>query len=543
MCRPCHEAAEVPRFSWSSAALLSRVGQSTSRQCRRARAPEGCRYLLGVATLATAAFVRRVHLGSFRAFSSPLSRAAPARHALSRRRPAARSARSLRAQSSTATSEPGAQDVDDLFKSLETELSRYTPLRDDLSFLIAEGRDSAHMGLDAGIQKMCDLLAWLRTKREPGVRLPSSQGPLAVATLREAASGSEIVVLGTPHGVPGLLPEKNPVPLAVRQTILKLRPDLIAVELDKARGVKELEKLPSALWGRAAMLLPADEPQVVDTGAASQLRLDQDLVERIKSSFGAGLGSPETIVQAVRDIFSQSSDSSLAMNVLALYEFRFRKVGDWGRDATAAVEAAAKVGKPLLLCDFPQEWTLGKVVPLYNEAWVRARQQRLEYLNDGSRAVRALVAEEKILAECVLSGHGGDLPLFDYGLGLCRPAVGLVEADARALWLNERDPAMAAAVASAVGEGRARSASGGPASLKAAKRAVLVVGCNHVEGVARCLESTHGYVLVSEPVGGWEGSAAGKRSTPSSPGRRGPSSMARSRGMGRGGKRGGGRRR
>lgn len=430
-----------------------------------------------------------------------------------------------------------------MFASLETELARYTPLHEELRFLMSEGRSGAHMGLDGGIQKLRDLVAWLRGKRGPGVRLPSSQGPLAVATLRDEASGREIVVLGTAHGVPGLLPEKNPVPLAVRQTILKLRPDVVAVELDKDRGVKELEKLPSSLWGRAAVLLPAEEPQGVDQGAFSELSLDQQLVERVKSSFGDGLGSPETILEAVRDIFAESSDSSLAMNFLALYEFRFRKVGDWGRDATAAVEAAAKAGRPLLLCDFPQEWTLGKVVPLYNRAWVQSRPQRLEYLRDGSRAMRALVAEEKILQECVLSGHGGDLPLFDYGLGLCRPAVGLVEADARALWLSERDPAMAAAVAAALGEGRARSASGGAASLKAGKRAVLVVGCNHVEGVAQCLESAHGYAVVSAPSGGWEGVAASKRAAPQGPGRRGASPTTRPRGMGRGGRRGPARRR
>jgi len=439
---------------------------------------------------------------------------------------------------SSATSE-----LDDVFMSLESELSRYTPLREELHFLVSEGRSAAHLGLDAGVQKLRDLLAWLRAKRGPGVRVPSSQGPLAVAALRERSSGREIVVIGTPHGVPGLLPEKNPVPFAVRQMIAKLRPSLIAVELDKERGVKELEQLPSDLWGRAAVLLPADVPQTGDVGSALELQLDQDLVERVKSRFGEGVGSPETILQGVRDIFAQSSDSSLAMNFLALYEFRYRKVGDWGRDATAAVQAAAKAGRPLLLCDFPQEWTLGKVVPLYNRAWVQSRQQRLEYLDDGSRALRALVAEERILADCVLTGHGGDLPLFDYGLGLCRPAVGLVEADARALWLNERDPAMAAAVAVALGEGRARSASGGPASLSAGKRAVLVVGCNHVEGVAHCLESSHGYEVVPAPAGGWEGRAGGKRDASSSAGRRGPASMIRPRGMGRGGRRAGGRRR
>lgn len=329
------------------------------------------------------------------------------------------------------------------------------------------------------------------------------------------------------------------MPRAVRQAVSKLRPDFVAVELDKSRGAKYLDRLPPSLWGRAAMVLPADEAQAVLAKPTTELQIDDGLMQGIKEKLRDAPASHEAFLQATRDIFARSSDNSLAMNVFALHEFRQRCAGDWGRDAMAAVEAAAKAGKPLLFCDFPQEWTLGKVVPVYNRAWVEARQQQLDYLSDLSRALRALSAEEKILAECVVSGRGGDLPILGYGLGLCRPAVGPAEAEARTLWLAERDPAIAAAVEAAM-EGRARSASGGPASLQAARRALLVVGCNHVEGVAQHLMGAHGYEAAPEPAGGWPGSGRGTTlgsSTRGGASRRRPPSFGKRRASSRSGRR------
>lgn len=389
-----------------------------------------------------------------------------------------------------------------LFEEIEAELAKRTSLREELHFIVDEGRKAAPPP-GAGLEVFEELLTWLKALGNPVNALTvQSLGPLAVAALRHPGSGREVVILGTPHIVAGLSAEKNPVPAAVRQAIRKIRPDLVAVELDKARGNQELQKLPSSLWGRAAILLPAKELDAAAMGRIPELRMDEGLLRQVKDSLGAGPMGGEGFVRAMQEIFARSSDGSLAINFLALCEHRFRAAGDWGQDATAAVEAAAKAGTPLLFCDFPQEWTLGKVLPLYNSAWVQARRQRLDFLNDKARAVRALEAEELIRKDCVVAGHGGDLPALDYGLSLCRPAVGLVESEARILWLAERDPAMAAAVDDALA-GRARSVSGKAAVLNAAKRAVLMVGCNHVEGIAKQLIATHGYQAVATPTGGW----------------------------------------
>eukprot|EP00435_Cladocopium_sp_Y103_P075460 s386_g58.t1 len=139
---------------------------------------------------------------------------------------------------------------------------------------------------------------------------------------------------------------------------------------------------------------------------------------------------------------------------------------------------------------------------------VAARDQRLKFLEDLDVAARFLQAEEAMIRDAVMSGHGGlaafgprDLSSLDYGLGLCRPAVGFAEAATRRLWLEERDPAMANAVTSAL-EGRARILEGTEA-LGAKQRAVLQVGCCHVEGIVKSLQEQHGYKVVPEPQGGW----------------------------------------
>jgi len=410
-----------------------------------------------------------------------------------------------------------------VFDALETELARFTGLQSELQFLMAEGREAACNGGSrdaARLKPTRDYLEVLRAQNRPGVqKVPMSLGPLAVAVARHPSSGREIVILGTPHYVPGTRAEDNPVPSAVKQTIAKLKPDVVAVELDRNRGMKEVNKLPANLWGRAPVALPADQTPVAGGSMPEELKVEEELMQRIQGGLGSGPISQESTLQATRQIFADSSDRSIAMNFFALQEMCSKSAGDWGKDMSATVEAAAKAGKPLLLCDLPQERTMSQVVPIYARAFAQARQERLQYLNDGSRALLALAAEEKLFADCLLSGRGGDLPDLNYGVSLCRPAIGWVEAEAQSVWLQERDPAMAAAVDAAL-SGQARSASGDLSPLKPAKRAVLVVGCYHVRGVASCLEKAHGYQLVSAPRGGWDGPSTGTAGRPVRPGTR-----------------------
>lgn len=403
-----------------------------------------------------------------------------------------------------------------VFDALEAELARFTGLQSEVRFLVAEGREAACSGSSADaarLKPIRDYLEVLHAQKQPGVQqVPVSLGPLAVAVARHPLSGREIIILGTPHYVPGTSAEDNPVPSAVKRTIARLKPDIVAVELDRDRGMKELNNLPANLWGRAPVALPADQKPVAGGGVPEELKVDEELMQRIRGGLGSGSISQESTIQATRQIFADSSDRSIAMNFFALQEMCSRSAGDWGKDVSATVEAAAKAGKPLLLCDLPQERTMSQVVPIYARAFAQARQERLQYLNDGSRALRALAAEEKLFADCLMSGRGGDLPRLCYGIGLCRPAIGWVEAEAQSVWLQERDPAMAAAVDAAL-SGQARSASGQLSPLKPAKRAVLMVGCYHVLGVANCLEKTHGYQLVSAPKGGWDGPSGTSAST------------------------------
>eukprot|EP00913_Durusdinium_trenchii_P012874 g12089.t1 len=228
--------------------------------------------------------------------------------------------------------------------------------------------------------------------------------------------------------------------------------------------------------------------------------MDEELLKRIRAKSGKRL-SVKGYLKALRHIFIKSSASCLAMNVFALDEFRAEGYGDWGQDASATVRAACQMKTPLLLCDLPQEWTLGKVIPIYNREWVEAKASRLEFLENLESAQAFLEAEEAMIREAVMTGHGGDLPSLDYGLGLCRPAVGYAEAATRRLWLEERDPAMAKAVIAAL-EGRPCRVLFGDAINEPKQRAVLQVGCCHVEGIVAALQR-EGYEALAEPSGGW----------------------------------------
>eukprot|EP00931_Biecheleriopsis_adriatica_P120816 TRINITY_DN95910_c0_g1_i1.p1 TRINITY_DN95910_c0_g1~~TRINITY_DN95910_c0_g1_i1.p1 ORF type:complete len:509 (-),score=120.13 TRINITY_DN95910_c0_g1_i1:9-1337(-) len=424
---------------------------------------------------------------------------------------------------------PGAS-VEGLFSDLQKELSSHTPLEKELAIIVQEARtyleSELQRGEGRGVRLFEDLLAWLQSTQQP-----RSLGPLAVVALRHPSSGQEIVILGTPHCVAGLSADENPIPGAVARAIARLKPDLVAVELDAVRGTHEFEKLPAQLRGRSPVFLPEEEPAETPSepgdllgglqgffGGSShaELGVDEDLLQRVEASFGREGKSARGYIRALREIFTDSSDSCLAMNALSLDEFRFQDEGDWGRDATAAVRAAAKAELPVLLCDLPQEWTLSRVVPVYNRAWVEAKERRLSFLGDEERAASYLQAEEKIVREAILERHGGDLPTLDYGLGLCRPAVGFAEAETRSLWLEERDPVMAKAVVAAL-QGRVRSTTGGEASLPKLKRAALQVGHCHVEGIAKQLVSRHGFEVVRAPEGGWKGSADASAGKPRKP--------------------------
>lgn len=245
-------------------------------------------------------------------------------------------------------------------------------------------------------------------------------------------------------------------------------------------------------------------------GLGPQLRLDDALMEQIRARLGKSQMSVKDYIRAMKTIFDKSSEKCLAMNVFALDELRAEAYGDWGRDAGAAVQAAFKAAAPVLLCDLPQEWTFSKIIPVYNDAWVCAKEKRLAFLSDLSEAMRFQEAEEAIIREAVLAGHGGDLSSLDYGLGLCRPATGLAEADTRRLFLEERDSAMARAVCEAL-DGRAQRVLGEKREeiLKGGSRAVLQVGCCHVEGIVAEMEK-QGYEVADAPSEGWPSAKAKK---------------------------------
>lgn len=396
-------------------------------------------------------------------------------------------------------------DADALFGAIEKELGALTPLHEEVAVVVNDGRLAATLAADAAgdpgplLAPFRALLDELRNRRLAATRPIKSVGPIAGAVVEHRASGREVVILGTPHTVPGLSAKQNPVPRAVRAVIKQLKPALIAVELDKERGSTEMEELPSKYFGRIPVRLPAEE---LGGGATADdvPRPDAGVLLRLGKIFEGASSSGRKVLLGTREVFSSSRDESLAICVMAIPQMRAEN--DWGRDATAAVQAAAIAGTPMLLCDMPEEWTLSRVLPVYNKAWVAARGARLEYLKDEARVLEAWDAGDKILKDCVLSGRGGRLPLLQYALMLLAPATGPAEADARPVWLRERDPAMAAAVAAAT-EGRSRTLAGELLNEPVAKRAVLVVGSAHVEGLVRVFEANHGFSLKSEPRGGW----------------------------------------
>jgi len=412
--------------------------------------------------------------------------------------------------------------AEDLIAQVGDELEGCTPLKKELEVVLNAGRNFLRDSEDGqGIDKFKDLLEWLqaqRARRSASAPFPQSLGPLSVAALHKG--DKEIVLVGTPHSVPGVAAAENPVPRAVRRLVKALKPDLVAVELDEDRGGRELENLPAKLQGRSTVLLPptlSGSPGLLEAFGlfgGPQLRLDDALMEQIRARLGKSQMSVKDYIRAMKTIFDKSSEKCLAMNVFALDELRAEAYGDWGRDAGAAVQAAFKAAAPVLLCDLPQEWTFSKIIPVYNDAWVRAKEKRLDFLSDLSEAMRFQEAEEAIIREAVLAGHGGDLSSLDYGLGLCRPATGLAEADTRRLFLEERDSAMARAVCEAL-DGRAQRVLGEPreeilkGQAHAALRAVLQVGCCHVEGIVAEMEK-QGYEVADSPSAGWPSAKAKK---------------------------------
>eukprot|EP00933_Yihiella_yeosuensis_P079816 TRINITY_DN9323_c1_g1_i4.p1 TRINITY_DN9323_c1_g1~~TRINITY_DN9323_c1_g1_i4.p1 ORF type:complete len:544 (+),score=112.97 TRINITY_DN9323_c1_g1_i4:32-1633(+) len=400
-----------------------------------------------------------------------------------------------------ATASSSTNSVEDVFEEVSKELSRCTPLKEELAIVLEEGRlsvsEELQQGDETGLGLFQELLAWLRRRKK---FLHSSLGPVAVAMLKKPGVKSEIVIVGTPHGVPDLA--KNPVPGAVSKLIERLRPDLVAVELDKARGSNQMQNLAPGLSGKTSMMLPEEDLESfgADLDLPKELGQDFNLMKNVQEEFKKDGIDVHGYVNGLQKIFEHSSRDSLAMNVFALDEFRYMAQDGWGQDATAAVESAAKIRRPVLMCDIPQEWTMSRIVPAYNTAWVNGREKRLRFLADKDRATRFVKAEEKMLREAVVKGHGGDLPALDYGLSLCRPGVGYVEATQRGLWFQERDPVMARAVAAAM-EGKMRNADGRTSSSgKPMNRIVLQVGACHVEGIARKLIKEHGYKVVPSPA-------------------------------------------
>lgn len=399
--------------------------------------------------------------------------------------------------------------TEELFTELEAELSRFTPLKDELRTCLADAKDAlAHGNAEEGLVVYNDLLTWLKERRPPatGTRVPGSLGPLAVAALRQPETGKEVIILGSSHNVPGLAKSDNPMPSAVRRAISFLQPDLVAIESDEMRGKEELEKVARGVSGKVSFLLPDMELPMPDLSKLG-LFVDTTLLDKIKGKLGPKEMNVENYVRALRELYAESTDQTLACNVFALHEYRCALNDDWGRDVTAALESAGRAEKPVLLCDLPQQWTLSTVLPVYSESWVKARPMRLRYMEDVMRVARTLEAEEKIDRDRVIRGAGGDLPTLDYALSVLRPAIGAAEAKTRSLWLNYRDPVMAKAVVDAM-EGRARKPGGSPATLKPCRRAVLQVGSNHVEGIAKELQQKHNFKVVAEPIGGWKAKVA-----------------------------------
>merc|ERR1711971_1149584 len=164
-------------------------------------------------------------------------------------------------------------------------------------------------------------------------------------------------------------------------------------------------------------------------GQPAEMNVDEALVTRLASEATAAGSSSllEAKLRALCTVYSDSSDDHLAMNVFALDAMISEKTGDWGRDGSAAVEAAAKLRAPLLLVDIPQEWTFAEVMPVYNRKWREDRARNAEYLRDTAKSLQFMEAEQAIMKDCILSGRGASLAPLSFGISVCRPIVGGVE--------------------------------------------------------------------------------------------------------------------
>ncbi|CAK9100495.1 unnamed protein product [Durusdinium trenchii] len=214
-------------------------------------------------------------------------------------------------------------DVKGLFAELESELRECTPLVNELSVVLEAGRSFLQRN-ERGLELFQEMLTWQKAQR--GQR--HSLGPLAVAALRHPSSGREVILLGTPHNVPGVDSAENPVPVAMARAVQRLKPDLVAVELDEARGLREFEKRPK-LRGQCSVLLPEEQagPSQVLFGLFGQpeLGMDEELLKRIRAKSGKRL-SVKGYLKALRHIFIKSSASCLVA-VFALDEFRAEAPG------------------------------------------------------------------------------------------------------------------------------------------------------------------------------------------------------------------------
>eukprot|EP00929_Paragymnodinium_shiwhaense_P089220 TRINITY_DN49409_c0_g1_i2.p1 TRINITY_DN49409_c0_g1~~TRINITY_DN49409_c0_g1_i2.p1 ORF type:complete len:358 (+),score=54.90 TRINITY_DN49409_c0_g1_i2:63-1076(+) len=234
-----------------------------------------------------------------------------------------------------AVAEADVQAVRDLFKDVEEELGRHTGLKDDLHYLVDMSREvyerqvaDGSAGMES-VEWVRNSLTWLRARREKSGSVPQSMGPLAVAAVRHPGTGGQLLIIGTPHTVPALSAEKNPVPPAVQRAIAAFKPDLVGVELDKARGRSELEKLPSELWGRSSLLLPAVEPEpFADPSAGGPPQADEELVRQLSESLSSpttGEMSADAMLEATRQILDRAPDDKLAMTLLLSWYYVLSK--------------------------------------------------------------------------------------------------------------------------------------------------------------------------------------------------------------------------
>ncbi|CAE7771117.1 unnamed protein product, partial [Symbiodinium pilosum] len=108
----------------------------------------------------------------------------------------------------------------------------------------------------------------------------------------------------------------NPVPRAVARVVAALKPDLVAVELDEARGGRELETLPDKLRGRSSVFLPQQsQPGLFEAfglfDSGPQLSLDEALIDRIRAKVGKSRMSVKDYIRAMKLIFTKSTEKCL----------------------------------------------------------------------------------------------------------------------------------------------------------------------------------------------------------------------------------------